>query len=92
MAEDKPTSPHDALVRAIFGTPAHMAEELRAALPREVAALLDLASLRPLPAHFADSQGNAGVNSSRATISSCRRSSRSSSSMLRRHCERARWD
>ncbi len=54
MAEgDKP---HDALVRAIFGTPAHMADELRAALPARVAAQLDWGSLRPLPAHFGDSQ------------------------------------
>ncbi len=46
---------HDALVRAIFGAPAHMAEELRAVLPADVAAHVDLASLAPLPAHFADS-------------------------------------
>jgi predicted transposase/invertase (TIGR01784 family) len=55
MTDDKPESPHDALVRAIFGSPAHMAEELRAVLPRDVAAHVDLTSLAPLPAHFADS-------------------------------------
>jgi predicted transposase YdaD len=54
MADDPPRSHHDALVRAIFGTPAHIAEELRAVLPPALAAHLDLSSLRPLPAHFAD--------------------------------------
>jgi hypothetical protein len=54
MADDPPRSHHDALVRAIFGTPAHMAEELRAVLPPALAAHLDLSSLHPLPAHFAD--------------------------------------
>jgi hypothetical protein len=51
-----PKTPHDALVRAIFGTPALMAEELRAALPAFVVAHLDLASLRAIPARFADAR------------------------------------
>jgi predicted transposase YdaD len=51
-----PKTPHDALARAIFGTPALMAEELRAALPAPVVAHLDLASLKPIPARFADAQ------------------------------------
>jgi hypothetical protein len=55
MTDDGPKTPHDALVRAIFGSPVHMAEELRAVLPRDVAAHVDLTSLAPLPAHFADS-------------------------------------
>lgn len=44
MVDDISNGPHDALVRAIFGTPANMADELRAALPAKVAAHLDLSS------------------------------------------------
>jgi predicted transposase YdaD len=54
MADDPPSSAHDALFRKIFGTPAHMAEELRAVLPSAIAELLDLSSLLPLPMRFAD--------------------------------------
>jgi predicted transposase/invertase (TIGR01784 family) len=47
-------TPHDALFRGIFGQPEHMAAELRAVLPAEVLAQLDLATLAPLPATFID--------------------------------------
>lgn len=49
-------NPHDALFRTIFGTPALMAEELRAVLPPALIAHLDLASLTPVPARFIDAQ------------------------------------
>jgi len=48
------TTPHDALLRGIFSQPEHMAAELRAVLPPEVLAQLDLATLAPLPATFVD--------------------------------------
>jgi predicted transposase YdaD len=54
MVDGISNGPHDALVRAIFGTPANMADELRAALPPQATAHLDLSSLRQLPAHFVD--------------------------------------
>lgn len=47
-------TPHDALFRGIFGQPEHMAAELRAVLPPEVLAQLDLATLAPLPTTFVD--------------------------------------
>jgi predicted transposase/invertase (TIGR01784 family) len=52
----EPKNPHDALFRAVFGTAALMAEELRAVLPGEVAAQLDFTSLTPIPARFVDAQ------------------------------------
>src|SRR5690606_33804132 len=51
---DKPTSPHDALFKAVFATPEHMAEELRVALPEAVVANIDLTSLTPVPGSFTD--------------------------------------
>lgn len=54
MSESK--NPHDALFRAVFGTAALMAEELRAVLPAELAVHLDFNSLTPIPARFVDAQ------------------------------------
>jgi predicted transposase/invertase (TIGR01784 family) len=53
-APKKPTSPHDALFRAVFTTPAHMAEELAVVLPDEVKSCIDLGSLTPEAGHFVD--------------------------------------
>lgn len=47
-------TPHDALVRAIFGQPPHAAAELEAVLPPKVLGELDLATLRPLDRAFVD--------------------------------------
>jgi hypothetical protein len=47
-------TPHDALVRAIFGQPHHAAAELGEVLPASVAAALDLGSLVPVDASFVD--------------------------------------
>src|SRR5262245_3945866 len=43
------SGPHDALVKAIFEIPIHMAGELRAVLPRKILAQLDLATLTLVP-------------------------------------------
>lgn len=47
-------TPHDALVRAIFGQPQHAAAELRAVLPSEVLAELRLESLATVEGSFID--------------------------------------
>lgn len=47
-------TPHDALVRAIFGQPHYTADELRAVLPSEVLAELRLETLAPLEGSFID--------------------------------------
>ena len=47
-------TPHDSLVRAIFGQPQHAAAELGVILPAAVAASLDLGSLVPVAATFID--------------------------------------
>lgn len=47
-------TPHDALFRGIFGQAEHAAAELAAALPRQLLAELDLATLRALPSTFVD--------------------------------------
>lgn len=52
--ERKAQTPHDALVRAIFGTPARMAEELRAILPPSLARHIDFEALSQIPTRFAD--------------------------------------
>jgi len=49
-------TPHDALVRAIFGQPQHAAAELGEVLPASVAAGLDLRSLQPVDATFLDDE------------------------------------
>ena len=46
--------PHDALFKAAFGEPAHAAGELRAVLPPDVVAALDLRTLRRVPGSFVD--------------------------------------
>jgi hypothetical protein len=51
---DMTPTPHDALVRAIFGQLRHAAEELRAALPPEVAAKPRLDTLEPVDPAFLD--------------------------------------
>jgi predicted transposase YdaD len=48
------STPHDALVRGIFGEPRFMAEELRSVLPRELLATLQLDSLAPVEGSFID--------------------------------------
>jgi predicted transposase YdaD len=48
------STPHDALVRGIFGEPRFMAEELRTVLPRELLATLRLDSLAPVDGSFID--------------------------------------
>jgi hypothetical protein len=47
-------TPHDALVRAIFGQPQYAAEELRAVLPSTVLAELQLDTLVPIEGSFID--------------------------------------
>jgi hypothetical protein len=47
-------TPHDALVRAIFGQPQHAASELRAVLPSAVLAELRLETLSPVEGSFID--------------------------------------
>ena len=47
-------TPHDALVRAIFGQPQHAADELRAVLPSDVLAELRLETLAPVEGSFID--------------------------------------
>lgn len=47
-------TPHDALVRGIFGEPRYMAEELRSVLPLELLATLELDSLAPVDGSFID--------------------------------------
>lgn len=46
--------PHDHLVRAVFGQPERAAAELRAVLPQELLAYVDLDSLAPVPGGFVD--------------------------------------
>lgn len=48
------STPHDALVRGIFGEPRFMAEELRTVLPSELLATLQLDSLAPVDGSFID--------------------------------------
>ena len=48
------STPHDALVRAIFGQPQHAAAEIAAVIPPEALAELDLATLQPVPGTFID--------------------------------------
>jgi predicted transposase/invertase (TIGR01784 family) len=47
-------SPHDAVFRRIFGVPANAASQLRAVLPEDLAARLDLGRLAPVPGTFVD--------------------------------------
>jgi predicted transposase YdaD len=47
-------TPHDSMFRRIFGVPANAASQLRAVLPLDLAARLDLAQLTPVPASFVD--------------------------------------
>jgi predicted transposase/invertase (TIGR01784 family) len=47
-------TPHDSVFRRIFGVPANAASQLRAVLPLDLAARLDLAQLTPVPASFVD--------------------------------------
>lgn len=47
-------TPHDPVFRRIFGVPENMASQLRAVLPPEVTARLDLGRLAPVPATFVD--------------------------------------
>lgn len=47
-------TPHDSVFRRIFGVPENMASELRAVLPPDLAARLDLTRLIPMPASFVD--------------------------------------
>lgn len=49
-----PITPHDSLFRRIFGLPENMASQLRAVLPSDLAARLDLTRLAPVPASFVD--------------------------------------
>jgi predicted transposase YdaD len=48
------STPHDDLVRGIFGEPRFMAEELRTVLPSELLATLQLDSLAPVDGSFID--------------------------------------
>lgn len=48
------STPHDALFRGIFGQPEHAASELACVLPPELLAVIDCATLAPLPATFVD--------------------------------------
>jgi hypothetical protein len=50
---NQPT-PHDSVFRRIFSVPENAASQLRAVLPPEVAARLDLGRLAPVPASFVD--------------------------------------
>ena len=47
-------SPHDAVFRRIFGVPANAASQLRAVLPPDLAARLDLGRLARVPGSFVD--------------------------------------
>jgi len=47
-------TPHDSVFRRIFGVPANMASQLRAVLPPDLAARLDLGRLTKVPASFVD--------------------------------------
>src|SRR5262245_22747576 len=47
-------SPHDGVFRRIFGVPANAASQLRAVLPGDLAARLDLDRLAPVPGSFVD--------------------------------------
>jgi predicted transposase YdaD len=47
-------TPHDSVFRRIFAVPANAASQLRAVLPPELAARLDLARLAPVPGSFVD--------------------------------------
>jgi predicted transposase/invertase (TIGR01784 family) len=47
-------TPHDAVFRRILGMPANTASQLRAVLPPDLAARLDLGRLTPVPASFVD--------------------------------------
>jgi len=47
-------SPHDAVFRRIFGAPANAGSQLRAVLPEDLAARLDLGRLAPVPGSFVD--------------------------------------
>jgi hypothetical protein len=47
-------TPHDSVFRRIFGVPANAASHLRAVLPPDLAALLDLDQLTRVPASFVD--------------------------------------
>ena len=47
-------TPHDAVFRQIFGVPANAASQLRAVLPPDLAARLDLGRLARVPESFVD--------------------------------------
>ena len=47
-------SPHDAVFCHVFGVPANAASQLRAVLPADLAARLDLGKLVPVPGSFVD--------------------------------------
>ncbi len=47
-------TPHDSVFRRIFGVPANAASQLRAVLPPDLAARLDLERLAPVPGSFVD--------------------------------------
>jgi predicted transposase YdaD len=47
-------TPHDAVFRQVFGVPANAASQLRAVLPADLAARLDLGKLAPVPGSFVD--------------------------------------
>lgn len=49
-----PLTPHDSVFRRVLGVPENMASQLRAVLPPEVAARLDLARLVRVPGSFVD--------------------------------------
>jgi predicted transposase/invertase (TIGR01784 family) len=49
-----PLTPHDSVFRRVLGVPENMASQLRAVLPPEVAARLDLARLARVPGSFVD--------------------------------------
>ena len=51
------SSPHDRLVREIFGSPEHMADALRGALPPRLARRIDWSTLRREPGTFVDRRG-----------------------------------
>jgi predicted transposase YdaD len=47
-------TPHDAVFRQVFGVPANAVSQLRAVLPADLAARLDLGKLAPVPGSFVD--------------------------------------
>ncbi|WP_239377492.1 Rpn family recombination-promoting nuclease/putative transposase, partial [Frankia sp. Cj5] len=49
-----PHTPHDAVFRRILGTPSNAASQLRAALPAELVARLDLDRLALVPGSLVD--------------------------------------